>query len=111
VEEAFRSGGGADAPGAREIKPREGTKREKVLAMLRRPEAATVAEIAEATGWAPHMVSSVRSACSSAASGASSQLALSAIWLSANRKARACTGVRCSSVIAGTPRGRTTGRS
>ena len=37
-------------------KPREGTKREKVLAMLRRPEGATVAQIAEATGWAAHTV-------------------------------------------------------
>ena len=35
-------------------KPREGTKREVVLAMLSRPEGATVAQIAEATGWAPH---------------------------------------------------------
>ena len=42
----------ADAP----RKPREGTKREKVLAMLRRPEGATVAQIAEATGWAAHTV-------------------------------------------------------
>ncbi|SFL05662.1 DUF3489 domain-containing protein [Falsiroseomonas stagni] len=32
-------------------KPREGTKQEQVLAMLRRPEGATVAQIAEATGW------------------------------------------------------------
>jgi hypothetical protein len=37
-------------------KPREGTKREKVMAMLRRPEGATVAQIAEATGWAAHTV-------------------------------------------------------
>lgn len=37
-------------------KPREGTKQEQVLAMLRRPEGATVAQIAEATGWAPHTV-------------------------------------------------------
>ena len=37
-------------------KPREGTKQEKVLAMLRRPEGATVAQIAEATGWAQHTV-------------------------------------------------------
>ena len=37
-------------------KPREGTKREKVLAMLRRPEGATVAQIADATGWAAHTV-------------------------------------------------------
>jgi hypothetical protein len=31
-------------------KPREGTKQEVVLAMLRRPEGATVAQIADATG-------------------------------------------------------------
>jgi hypothetical protein len=37
-------------------KPREGTKQEIVLAMLRRPEGATVAQIAEATGWAQHTV-------------------------------------------------------
>ncbi|GGG39371.1 hypothetical protein GCM10010964_28670 [Caldovatus sediminis] len=37
-------------------KPREGTKQAQVLAMLRRPEGATVAQIAEATGWAPHTV-------------------------------------------------------
>jgi predicted ArsR family transcriptional regulator len=37
-------------------KPREGTKQEQVLAMLRRPEGATVARIAEATDWAQHTV-------------------------------------------------------
>jgi hypothetical protein len=37
-------------------KPREGTKQEQVLAMLRRPEGATVAQIADATGWAQHTV-------------------------------------------------------
>jgi hypothetical protein len=37
-------------------KPREGTKQEQVLAMLRRPEGATVAQIAEATGWVQHTV-------------------------------------------------------
>ncbi|MCA3280513.1 MAG: DUF3489 domain-containing protein [Roseomonas sp.] len=37
-------------------KPREGTKQEVVLAMLRRPEGATIAQIAEATGWAQHTV-------------------------------------------------------
>jgi len=37
-------------------KPREGTKQEQVLAMLRRPEGATVAQIAEAMGWAQHTV-------------------------------------------------------
>jgi len=45
----------ARAPGAPR-KPREGTKQEQVLAMLRRPEGATVAQIAEATGWAQHTV-------------------------------------------------------
>ena len=37
-------------------KPREGTKQQAVLAMLRRDEGATVAQIAEATGWATHTV-------------------------------------------------------
>jgi hypothetical protein len=37
-------------------KPREGTKQEAVLTMLRRTEGATVAQIAEATGWASHTV-------------------------------------------------------
>jgi hypothetical protein len=40
----------AREPGAPR-KPREGTKQEQVLAMLRRPEGASVAQIAEATGW------------------------------------------------------------
>jgi hypothetical protein len=40
----------AREPGAPR-KPREGTKQEQVLAMLRRPEGATVAQIAEATDW------------------------------------------------------------
>jgi hypothetical protein len=37
-------------------KPREGTKQQQVLAMLRWPEGATVAQIAEATGWPAHTV-------------------------------------------------------
>jgi hypothetical protein len=37
-------------------KPREGTKQEAVLAMLRRPEGATVAQIAEAMSWEQHTV-------------------------------------------------------
>src|SRR4051794_2149809 len=37
-------------------KLREGTKQQQVLAMLRRPEGATVAQIAEATGWQAHTV-------------------------------------------------------
>ena len=36
--------------------PRDGTKQSQVLAMLRRPEGATVAQIAEAMTWAPHTV-------------------------------------------------------
>ncbi|WP_201445663.1 DUF3489 domain-containing protein [Belnapia sp. F-4-1] len=37
-------------------KLREGTKQQQVLAMLRRPKGATVAQIAEATGWQVHTV-------------------------------------------------------
>ena len=37
-------------------KPREGTKQETVLAMLRRDEGATIAQIIEATGWQSHTV-------------------------------------------------------
>lgn len=37
-------------------KPREGTKQEAVLTMLRRPEGATVAQVADAMGWATHTV-------------------------------------------------------
>jgi hypothetical protein len=37
-------------------KPREGTKQQAVLALLRRPEGATIAQIAEATGWQAHTV-------------------------------------------------------
>ncbi|WP_431266896.1 DUF3489 domain-containing protein [Dankookia sp. P2] len=37
-------------------KPREGTKQQQVLAMLRRPEGTTVAQIVEATGWQAHTV-------------------------------------------------------
>ena len=36
--------------------PREGTKQQKVLEMLRRTEGATVAQIADVTGWANHTV-------------------------------------------------------
>jgi hypothetical protein len=37
-------------------KPRAGTKQETVLAMLRREEGATIAQIVAATGWQPHTV-------------------------------------------------------
>jgi hypothetical protein len=43
------------APGAPR-KPRENTKQETVLAMLRREEGATIAQICEATGWQQHTV-------------------------------------------------------
>ena len=36
--------------------PRQGTKQEAVLALLRRPEGATIANVVEATGWAQHTV-------------------------------------------------------
>ena len=36
--------------------PRPGTKRALVLGLLRRPEGTTVAQVAEATGWARHTV-------------------------------------------------------
>jgi len=37
-------------------KPREGTKQETVLALLRRDEGATIAQIINATGWQSHTV-------------------------------------------------------
>ncbi|MFC7476244.1 DUF3489 domain-containing protein [Dankookia sp. GCM10030260] len=37
-------------------KPREGTKHEAVLTMLRGPEGATVAQVAETTGWTQQTV-------------------------------------------------------
>jgi hypothetical protein len=37
-------------------KTREGTKQAQLIAMLRRAEGATVAQIVEATGWQPHTV-------------------------------------------------------
>ena len=37
-------------------KPREGTKQEAVLALLRRTEGATIAQITETTGWQQHTV-------------------------------------------------------
>jgi hypothetical protein len=42
----------AAAPGERKI--REGTKQALVIEMLCRPEGATIPEIVDATGWAPH---------------------------------------------------------
>jgi hypothetical protein len=45
----------AREPGAPR-KPREGTKQEQVLALLRREEGATIAQICEATGWQGHTI-------------------------------------------------------
>ncbi|MDB5412985.1 MAG: hypothetical protein JWR10_1320, partial [Rubritepida sp.] len=45
----------AHPPGAPR-KPREGTKQETVLNLLRRDEGATIANVMEATGWAQHRV-------------------------------------------------------
>ena len=45
----------AREPGAPR-KPRDGTKQQQVLALLRRTEGASGPAIAEATGWAPHTV-------------------------------------------------------
>jgi hypothetical protein len=45
----------ARKPGAPR-KPREGTKQQQILALLRRPEGASGPAMAEATGWAPHTV-------------------------------------------------------
>ena len=36
--------------------PRQGTKQEAVLALLRRTEGATLAQITDTTGWQPHTV-------------------------------------------------------
>jgi hypothetical protein len=52
---AAKPGRPAREPGAPRT-PREGTKQQAVLTMLRRDEGATVAQIAEATGWASHTV-------------------------------------------------------
>ncbi len=43
-------------PASSERKTREGTKQALVIEMLRRPEGATIAEIAEASGWLHHTI-------------------------------------------------------
>ena len=52
---AAKPGRPARQPGSPRT-PREGTKQQAVLALLRREDGATVAQIAEATGWASHTV-------------------------------------------------------
>ena len=58
--DALRAASTNRTPAPRETgaprKPREGTKQEAVLALLRRPDGASGPAIAEATGWAPHTV-------------------------------------------------------
>lgn len=44
------------APEPRRPRSREGTKEALLIAMLRRPEGATIAQVIEATGWQPHTV-------------------------------------------------------
>lgn len=44
------------------IGPREGTKRQLVINMLKRPEGATIAQVCEATGWQPHTARALISA-------------------------------------------------
>ena len=46
----------AKASPADEPTPRAGTKQAKLIELLRRPEGATVEQIAEATGWQNHTV-------------------------------------------------------
>ncbi len=43
-------------PAAKERKTRDGTKQALVIEMLRRPEGATISEIAEASGWLHHTI-------------------------------------------------------
>jgi Protein of unknown function (DUF3489) len=45
-----------DTKEARQPRSREGTKEALLIAMLRRPEGATIAQVTEATGWQPHTV-------------------------------------------------------
>ncbi|MBF0181337.1 MAG: DUF3489 domain-containing protein [Magnetococcales bacterium] len=50
---------GLEAPKAEETKTkrtRENSKKAQVIGMLKRPEGATTAQIAEATGWQPHSI-------------------------------------------------------
>jgi hypothetical protein len=51
-KKAAPTGGDTHAP----RKSRDGTKQAQLIAMLRRPEGATIAQIVEATGWQSHTV-------------------------------------------------------
>ena len=49
-------GAKAAKPAKKEAGPREGSKTEKVLDLLKRPSGATLKELMRATGWQPHSV-------------------------------------------------------
>ena len=53
---ATAEGPPASHPAPRRGKTREGTKQAALIAMLQRPEGATIGEVVEATGWQPHTV-------------------------------------------------------
>jgi hypothetical protein len=55
LKAALGRGASTPTPGAAR-KPREGTKQEAVLTLLRQVEGATIAQVMEATGWAQHTV-------------------------------------------------------
>jgi hypothetical protein len=46
----------AKAPKPKASGPREGSKTEKILALLRRPAGVTLGELVRATSWQPHSV-------------------------------------------------------
>ena len=46
----------AESAAPKERKPREGTKQQQMIDLLRRPKGATLAEIAEATAWQQHTI-------------------------------------------------------
>ena len=53
---AAAEGPSASHPAPRRGQTREGTKQAALIAMLQRPEGATIGEAVEATGWQPHTV-------------------------------------------------------
>jgi hypothetical protein len=56
-QEPQASGSAPNAsPGTRTRAPRAGTKQAKMIELLRRPEGATIEQIAEATGWQHHTI-------------------------------------------------------
>ena len=46
----------AEPAAPKERKPREGTKQQQMIDLMRRPKGATLAEIVEATGWQQHTI-------------------------------------------------------